>query len=649
MGRKLTNILITFLILVLLSGTILVRDYHLLSSDFYEINGTNSCPERLVYNIPYSGWHDSPDKTILMLSKLSEESLTGHTQLNDRENPIFPIKSILTLLGTRHYSASFPTALAFSDTILSSDSGIHYNNTSVPFDISQIRIENSTRVISSFGERKIGSKNAAEASLFIKNEMENAGLQVSLDNFSVRVRTRNFNYWNVSGTNIVGVKDGNVLKDEIILVTAHYDSIILVPPKSGIRGFFDSRIKRPYLWPVWSDTYVCESANGTGVDDNAGGVACMLELAKTLQNESFNRTIYFIAFSGEESNLLGSQAWVKAHPELKDNIVAVVNVDCVGNEPLYVCYLPQYAWLRDIFENEAKSSGIRIQSALIERGDHEIFWENYIPAVVLCHHNYKSHDNFHELSDTVDNVDFSVIRNASALAARSIIYLADPDENQAPLVNVSNPKVSEASFELMYNVSDPESTVEVFFDNQSLGNLRSGRTFSLPEGGHTIKVLATDRYGNRGTESINVVNEEKQNRSSEPPHQEIESSVNEIKYVIGYPENPMDSNRTIYYYLDDFGPLDPENPFVLTPGSHNLKIWFENESGTLFMENKTPDFRKYSMERVQVDNPFMDRRNPLVFISGIFAILAAFAFYGKRIKKRFSGPKVSEAEKKEGI
>ncbi len=592
MGRKLANLVITFLILVLLSETVFAHDYHVLSSDFHEINGTNSCSEKIVYNISYSGWNDSPDKTISLLSKLSEEPL------------------------------------------------------SVPLDISQTRIENSTRIISSFGERKIGSKNAAEASLFIKNEMENAGLHVSLDNFSVRVRTRNFNYWNVNGTNVVGVKEGNVLKDEIILVTAHYDSKILVPPKSGLRGFFDSRIKRPYLWPVWSDTYVCESANGTGVDDNAGGVACMLELAKTLQNESFNRTIYFIAFSGEESNLLGSQAWVEAHPELKDNIVAVINLDCVGNEPLCVCYLPQYAWLKDIFENEARNSGVRIQSALIERGDHEIFWENHIPAVVLCHHNYKSHDNFHELSDTVDNVDFSVIRNASTLAARSVIYLADPDENQAPLVSVSNPEISEASFELIYNVSDPESTVEVFFDNQSLGYLQSGRTFSLPEGGHTIKVLATDRYGNRDAESINVVNEEKQSRSSEPHHQEIESSENEVTYVIGYPENSVDSNRTLYYYLDDFGPLDPENPFVLTPGSHNLKIWFENENGTLFMENKTSDFRKYSVERVQVDNPFTDRRNPLVFVSGVVAILAAFAFYGKWIKKRFSGPKVSEAEKK---
>ncbi|MCC4767662.1 M20/M25/M40 family metallo-hydrolase [Methanosarcina sp. DH1] len=527
------------------------------------------------------------------------------------------------------------------------DSNIQYNNTSIPFDVSQTRLEKSTRIISSFGERKIGSKNAAEASLFIKDEMEKAGLQVSLDNFSARVRTRDFNYWNVSGTDVVGIKEGKALKDEIILITAHYDSRIIVPPESGLKDIFDSEIRKPYLWPVWSDTYVCESANGTGADDNAGGVACMLELERVLQNESFDRTIYFIAFSGEEYNLLGSQAWVEAHPELKNNIVAVINVDSIGNEPLYVDYLPQHTWLKTIFENEAKNSGIRIQSLVPDYsnfihpligGDHEIFWENDIPAVAICHHNDR---NFHKLSDTVDNIDFSVVRNASVLTAKSLIYLASPDENQAPFVNISNSKASGASFELFYNVSDPEATIDIFFDNQSMGNLQSGRNFSLPEGKHTIKVLATDLYGNRGSDSINTVNEEKQNRSFETPGQEEKYCGN---YIIGYSKNFVDSNRTLYFYLDDFGPLYPGNLLILTPGSHNLKIWSENESKVLDMKNETFEFTKYSIENIDIENSVADRKNPLIFISGVFVSLTVIAFYGKRIKRKLLNLKDSKDE-----
>ncbi|AKB83753.1 putative aminopeptidase [Methanosarcina barkeri 3] len=526
---------------------------------------------------------------------------------------------------------------------------MQHNNTSISFDVSQTRLENSTRIISSFGERKIGSKNAAEASLFIKDEMEKAGLRVSPENFSARVRTRDFNYWNVSGTNVMGIKEGKALKDEIILVTAHYDSRIIVPPEAGLKDIFDSEMRKPYLWPVWSDTYVCESANGTGADDNAGGVACMLELSRVLQNESFDRTIYFIAFSGEEYNLLGSQAWIEAHPELKNDIVAVINVDSIGNEPLYVDYLPQHTWLKAIFENEAKNSGIRIQSLVPDYsnfiqpligGDHEIFWESDIPAVAICHHNDR---NFHKLSDTVDNIDFSIVRNASVLTAKSLICLASPDENQAPFVNISNSEVSGVSFELLYTVSDPEATIDIFFDNQSLGNLQSGRNFSLPEGKHTIKVTATDFYGNRGSDSINTVNEEKQNRSFELPGQEEKYCGN---YIIGYPKNFVDSNKTLYFCLDNFGPLYSGNLLILTPGSHNLKIWSENENGTVFVENRISDFRKYSMERIQVDNPIADRKNPLIFISGVFASLVVFAFYGKLIKRKLLNLKGSKDEKK---
>jgi hypothetical protein len=150
------------------------------------------------------------------------------------------------------------------------------------------------------------------------------------------------------------------------------------------------------------------------------------------------------------------------------------------------------------------------------------------------------------------------------------------------------------------------------------------------EGEYSIKVLATDRYGNRGTDSTTVVNKEIQNKNFETPSQKIEYSG---KYVIGYPEDSIDSNRTLYYYLDGFGPLDLGNFLVLTPGSHNLKIWSENENGTLIMEDENSDFTTYSMEKIEIDNPIADRKNPLVFISVIFASLAVFTFSRKWIKR----------------
>ncbi|AKB45493.1 putative aminopeptidase [Methanosarcina sp. Kolksee] len=129
--------------------------------------------------------------------------------------------------------------------------------------------------------------------------------------------------------------------------------------------------------------------------------------------------------------------------------------------------------------------------------------------------------------------------------------------------------------------------------------------------------------GNRDSDSINIVNEKNQNRSFEPPSQEEKYCGN---YIIGYPKNFVDSNRTLYFYLDNFGPLYPGNLLILTPGSHNLKIWSENENGTVFMENEISDFIKYSMEQIQVDNPIADHKNSLIFISGVFVSLVFLHF-----------------------
>src|SRR5947207_10247244 len=69
-----------------------------------------------------------------------------------------------------------------------------------------------------------------------------------------------------------------------------------------------------------------------GADDNASGVAGLLELARLLatQNPKSRRTIVFIAFSGEEEGLMGSSYYVN-HPIVPlANTVAMINMDMIG-------------------------------------------------------------------------------------------------------------------------------------------------------------------------------------------------------------------------------------------------------------------------------------------------------------------------------
>lgn len=83
MDKKLVKLLIVFSIIVLPSGTTHASVYNTPSSGLHEINETNVLSNRTV---PYASWQGSPAKTITLLSKLKEESLTNCT---NPESPIY--------------------------------------------------------------------------------------------------------------------------------------------------------------------------------------------------------------------------------------------------------------------------------------------------------------------------------------------------------------------------------------------------------------------------------------------------------------------------------------------------------------------------------------------------------------------------------
>lgn len=117
----------------------------------------------------------------------------------------------------------------------------------------------------------------------------------------------------VSAYNVVGILDGSdpTLKKETIVIGAHYDHLGL-----GGEGSLAPR----------------EGEIHHGADDNASGVAGVLELARifTSQQPRARRTIVFIAFSGEEEGLLGSNYYVN-HPIVPlANTVAMINMDMIG-------------------------------------------------------------------------------------------------------------------------------------------------------------------------------------------------------------------------------------------------------------------------------------------------------------------------------
>jgi Zn-dependent M28 family amino/carboxypeptidase len=117
----------------------------------------------------------------------------------------------------------------------------------------------------------------------------------------------------VPAHNVVGVIEGSdpVLKNESIVIGAHYDHL-----GRGGEGSLAPRSGEIHH----------------GADDNASGTAGVLELARifSAQKPKLKRTLVFIAFSGEEEGLLGSNYYVN-HPLVPlDKTVAMINMDMIG-------------------------------------------------------------------------------------------------------------------------------------------------------------------------------------------------------------------------------------------------------------------------------------------------------------------------------
>ena len=119
----------------------------------------------------------------------------------------------------------------------------------------------------------------------------------------------------VMSNNVIAVLEGadNQLKNEYIVIGAHKDHLGFGGPGSGSR--------KP-------DTFAVHN----GADDNASGVAGILELASLMVKAKVpaRRTVYFVAFGGEEYGLIGSKFFIKNTPLDLSKIKAMFNFDMIG-------------------------------------------------------------------------------------------------------------------------------------------------------------------------------------------------------------------------------------------------------------------------------------------------------------------------------
>lgn len=225
----------------------------------------------------------------------------------------------------------------------------------------------------------------------------------------------------LDGRNVLGFLEGTDKKDEIIVVSAHYDHL-------GKRA---------------EDIY-------NGADDNGSGTTTVLELAEAFEaakkaGKGPRRSILFLLVTGEEKGLLGSEYYANYPVFPLENTICDVNIDMVGrvdnkyqDNPNYIYVIGSDRLSSDLHTiNEAinnKYSQLVLDytynaekdpNRYYYRSDHYNFARNGVPAIFFFN---GTHEDYHRTTDTVEKINFDKMAKIGRHIFHLIWELANRDD-----------------------------------------------------------------------------------------------------------------------------------------------------------------------------------------------------------------------------
>jgi hypothetical protein len=277
------------------------------------------------------------------------------------------------------------------------------------------------------GGRLIGTPGADSAAAFLARRFRAAGLRAAPDGwfqtFTVQPDAPAAMHAGIGGAvgkNVIGVLPGKNpdLRNEIVIVGAHYDH--LGPGKFGS------------LDPDSTGQV------HNGADDNASGASALIYIAGKLAQLPPARTVVFIAFSGEEAGLLGSDFYVKHPPFPLAQTYAMVNLDMVGrmrNDRLLVYGAATAAEFTGLLDslNAGAHLDLKPSGDGWGRSDQSSFYGAGKPVL---HMFTDLHEDYHRTTDDWDKINADGLKRVAEFTTAVVRTLAD---RRAPLTFVNVP------------------------------------------------------------------------------------------------------------------------------------------------------------------------------------------------------------------
>lgn len=267
------------------------------------------------------------------------------------------------------------------------------------------------------GERNVWRPEAlASAAAYIRKSLEEAGYTVSVQPFTSH---------GLTVSNIEAVLPGHGAADEIIVAGAHYDSVAGTP----------------------------------GANDNASGVAALLELARLLAGTALPRSVRFVAFANEEAPFfygdeMGSKRYADRARAQDERIAAMLSLETIGyytDRPAsqrypfpfslfyphtgnfigFVGDLSSWRLVRRAIgafraSTAFPSEGVAAPRATkgVHWSDHWAFWQAGYPAIMVTDTAFYRYPHYHAATDTPDKLDYAGLARVTGGLAEVVTALA---------------------------------------------------------------------------------------------------------------------------------------------------------------------------------------------------------------------------------